>query len=99
MAFKPMMLRSARAALRSRSLPITSVTAPFAPSNCSFPGLWTRLYDGNIETHNLDVLTRIAPGQGIVYVPAHRSHIDYLLLSYLLHENGFPCHRILQVRT
>ena len=50
--------------------------------------LWTRLYDG-IETHNLDVLTRIAPGQGIVYVPAHRSHIDYLLLSYLLHDNGF----------
>lgn len=50
--------------------------------------LWTRLYDG-FDIHNLDVLTRIAPGQGIVYVPAHRSHIDYLLLSYLLHRNGF----------
>ena len=50
--------------------------------------MWTRLYDG-IEIYNLDVLTRIAPGQGIVYVPAHRSHVDYLLLSYLLHKNGF----------
>lgn len=50
--------------------------------------LWPRLYDG-FEIHNIDALTRIAPDQGIIYVPAHRSHIDYLLLSYLLHRNGF----------
>lgn len=49
--------------------------------------LWTRLYDG-IEMHNIDVVTRIAPSQGIVYVPTHRSHIDYLLLSYSLHRQG-----------
>ncbi len=49
--------------------------------------LWERIYDG-IEVHNLDALARIAPGQGIVYVPCHRSHIDYLLLSYLIHRNG-----------
>lgn len=29
------------------------------------------------------------PGRALFYVPAHRSHIDYLLLSYLLHDNGF----------
>lgn len=49
--------------------------------------LWPRLYDG-IEIHNIDVVTRIAPSQGIVYVPTHRSHIDYLLLSYVLHQQG-----------
>ena len=49
--------------------------------------LWGRLYDG-FEIHNIDVVTRIAPSQGIVYVPTHRSHIDYLLLSYLLHRQG-----------
>jgi glycerol-3-phosphate O-acyltransferase len=49
--------------------------------------LWTRLYDG-IEIHNIDVVTRIAPSHGIVYVPTHRSHIDYLLLSYSLHRQG-----------
>ncbi|WP_313953431.1 glycerol-3-phosphate 1-O-acyltransferase PlsB [Accumulibacter sp.] len=49
--------------------------------------LWARLYDG-IELHNFDVVTRIAPGHEIVYVPCHRSHIDYLLLSYLIHRNG-----------
>jgi glycerol-3-phosphate O-acyltransferase len=49
--------------------------------------LWDHLYD-SVEAHNFDVVTRIAPGQGIVYVPCHRSHIDYLLLSYLIHKNG-----------
>ena len=50
--------------------------------------LWPRLYDG-FAIHNIDVLTRIAPDRGIVYVPTHRSHVDYLLLSYLLERNGF----------
>ena len=50
--------------------------------------MWSRLYD-NIEIYNIDVLTRIAPGHGVVYVPTHRSHVDYLLLSYFLHHKGF----------
>ena len=49
--------------------------------------LWGRLYDG-IEVLNIDIVTRIAPSQGVVYVPTHRSHIDYLLLSYSLHRQG-----------
>jgi glycerol-3-phosphate O-acyltransferase len=49
--------------------------------------LWTRLYDG-VEVHNFDAVTRIAPGQGIVYLPCHRSHVDYLLLSYVVFRQG-----------
>ncbi len=49
--------------------------------------LWTHLYDG-IEVHNVDAVTRIAPSHGIVYVPTHRSHVDYLLLSHMLHRQG-----------
>ncbi len=49
--------------------------------------LWARLYDG-IEVRHIDAVTRIAPNQGIVYVPTHRSHIDYLLLSYVVHQHG-----------
>lgn len=49
--------------------------------------LWTRLYDG-IAVHNIDRVTQIASGNAIVYVPCHRSHIDYLLLSYLIHRHG-----------
>jgi glycerol-3-phosphate O-acyltransferase len=49
--------------------------------------LLEHLYD-SVETHNFDAVTQIAPGQGIVYVPCHRSHVDYLLLSFIIHRNG-----------
>jgi len=31
---------------------------------------------------------KVAQGHEIIYVPCHRSHIDYMLLSYLLVRNG-----------
>lgn len=49
--------------------------------------LWTRLFDG-VEVRNFEVLTRIAPGQSLVYVPCHRSHVDYLLMSYVIFRGG-----------
>jgi len=48
---------------------------------------WNKLYDG-VTVHHLDSLKKIAPGHEVIYVPSHRSHIDYLLLSYLLYQNG-----------
>ena len=50
--------------------------------------LWTELYDG-VQLDGLERLRGVADGREIVYVPCHRSHIDYLLLSYLLYSNGF----------
>lgn len=50
--------------------------------------LWNELYDG-IELQGLDRLKAVADGREIVYVPCHRSHIDYLLLSYVLYIQGF----------
>jgi len=50
--------------------------------------LWTRLYDG-VEFTGVQRLKAVADGREIVYVPCHRSHIDYLLLSYILYMNGF----------
>ena len=50
--------------------------------------LWTSLYDG-VELSGLQKLDRIVEGHEIVYVPCHRSHIDYLLLSYILYVNGY----------
>ena len=49
--------------------------------------LWGRLYD-RVEVHHGDELAKTAPGNGLVYLPNHRSHIDYLLLSYLVHAQG-----------
>ena len=48
---------------------------------------WNKLYDG-VNVHHLDTLKDVAPGREVIYVPCHRSHIDYLLLSYLLYTNG-----------
>ena len=50
-------------------------------------GFWNRIYDG-VTIHHLDKLKQVAPGHEIVYVPCHRSHMDYLLLSYLLYAHG-----------
>ena len=49
---------------------------------------WTQRYEG-IEVRHLQKLKEVAEGSGIVYVPCHRSHVDYLLLSYVLFEQGF----------
>lgn len=49
--------------------------------------LWQRLYDG-VSVSGIRELQRVATTHTLIYVPSHRSHIDYLLLSYVLHHNG-----------
>ncbi|HHW7447777.1 TPA: glycerol-3-phosphate 1-O-acyltransferase PlsB [Pasteurella multocida] len=50
--------------------------------------LWNKLYQG-IDVQNADRVRKLAlDGHEIVYVPCHRSHIDYLLLSYVLYHQG-----------
>lgn len=49
--------------------------------------LWTQLYDG-VTVHHFDRVRALAPDYQIVYVPCHRSHMDYLLLSYVIHKHG-----------
>ncbi len=49
---------------------------------------WTRLYDG-VELHNFGELQKIVDGNEVIYVPCHRSHIDYLLLSYVIYYKGY----------
>jgi glycerol-3-phosphate O-acyltransferase len=50
--------------------------------------LWTRLYDG-VDVRNAEHLDRLPAGCEIVYVPCHRSHMDYLLLSYVIYYRGY----------
>lgn len=39
--------------------------------------------------HNAEHVRQLAHGDHeIVYIPCHRSHVDYLLLSYILHHQG-----------
>ncbi|OCG19766.1 MULTISPECIES: glycerol-3-phosphate 1-O-acyltransferase PlsB [unclassified Gilliamella] len=49
---------------------------------------WHRLYQG-LKVTNADPVRELAQnGHEIVYVPCHRSHMDYLLLSYVLYRQG-----------
>jgi glycerol-3-phosphate O-acyltransferase len=48
---------------------------------------WNQIYAG-VKVNHFDTIQKVAPGREVVYVPCHRSHIDYLLLSYLLYSNG-----------
>ena len=50
--------------------------------------LWNRLYDG-VELGHGATLEQVAEGNEIIYVPCHRSHMDYLLLSYVVFVHGF----------
>ncbi|MCC7326775.1 MAG: glycerol-3-phosphate 1-O-acyltransferase PlsB [Burkholderiales bacterium] len=49
--------------------------------------LWDRLYD-QVLIHHGQELVKLAPGKGLVYLPNHRSHVDYLLLSYFISAQG-----------
>jgi glycerol-3-phosphate O-acyltransferase len=48
---------------------------------------WNKLYDG-VEVHHFETVREVAPGREVIFVPCHRSHVDYLLLSYQLLQNG-----------
>ena len=50
--------------------------------------LWNRIYNG-IKVNNFDDFQHNSLGHEVIYVPCHRSHLDYVLLSYLVHEHGF----------
>ena len=49
--------------------------------------VWNRIYDG-IELQHIDKLHDVAKDSEVVYVPCHRSHFDYLLLSYIVYRQG-----------
>ncbi|MBT8040144.1 MAG: glycerol-3-phosphate 1-O-acyltransferase PlsB [Xanthomonadales bacterium] len=49
---------------------------------------WNRIYDG-VEVRHFRSFKKQAPDYELIYVPCHRSHIDYLLLSYILYHRGF----------
>ncbi len=53
-----------------------------------FKRVWNRLYDG-VELHHLEHLQSVVDSHEVVYVPCHRSHMDYLLLSYVIYQSGY----------
>ncbi len=50
--------------------------------------LWNWLYEG-VELEHIENLSGVGDGVEIIYVPCHRSHMDYLLMSYIIYKKGF----------
>ena len=50
--------------------------------------IWNKIYNG-IEVSHADKVRELAQnGHEIIYVPCHRSHMDYLLLTYVIYHEG-----------
>lgn len=49
--------------------------------------VWTRVFKG-VEVRGMERLRELAQAYELVYLPSHRSHADYLLLSYTLYQAG-----------
>lgn len=49
--------------------------------------IWNRIFKG-IDTRGLDRVRELAQSHVMIYLPAHRSHADYLLASYVLYHAG-----------
>ncbi|MCG8613315.1 MAG: glycerol-3-phosphate 1-O-acyltransferase PlsB [Pseudomonadales bacterium] len=49
--------------------------------------VWNKIYNG-VNVYNIETVQDVAKDNEVIYVPCHRSHIDYLLLSYVLYKNG-----------
>jgi glycerol-3-phosphate O-acyltransferase len=50
--------------------------------------VWNRVYDG-VKFNHAETLSQVSEGNEVVYVPCHRSHMDYLLLSYVIYHQGY----------
>ncbi len=55
--------------------------------------VWNRVYNG-VEIHRIERAREAAAKGGVIYMPSHRSHMDYLLLSYVLYSEGLVCPHI-----
>ena len=71
---------------------VKEIAANFSPRMIRFLSslltrVWYKIYAG-IEVNNLKEVRQMAKDHEIIYVPCHRSHADYLLLSYQLYHEG-----------
>jgi glycerol-3-phosphate O-acyltransferase len=53
------------------------------------------MFDGYIvNTDGLNKVKQMSLKGPLILIPCHKSHIDYLILSYLLYNNNMPCPHI-----
>ncbi|MDP8985670.1 MAG: glycerol-3-phosphate 1-O-acyltransferase PlsB [Pseudomonadota bacterium] len=82
-----------RAALLLARRHAMEIAANYSQSFVTFMALllgrvWNWLYDG-VNCGHVENLSQVADDAELIYVPCHRSHMDYLLLSYVIYRKGF----------
>lgn len=51
--------------------------------------VWYRIYDGfEVDEDGLERVRAAARDSSVVLIPSHKSHIDYLIISYLFYQYG-----------
>eukprot|EP01125_Pyxidicula_operculata_P008628 TRINITY_DN287_c4_g1_i2.p1 TRINITY_DN287_c4_g1~~TRINITY_DN287_c4_g1_i2.p1 ORF type:complete len:1267 (+),score=324.43 TRINITY_DN287_c4_g1_i2:27-3803(+) len=63
------------------------------PLGYFFRKIWKKLYSGiNVNNSGLEKIKALSKegGSPIIYLPSHRSYIDFLILSYVLFESHLP---------
>lgn len=51
--------------------------------------IWNTLFDGiEVDGTSLQKVKKVARNNTLVYIPCHKSHTDYLILSYILYRNN-----------
>lgn len=57
-----------------------------------FSWVWNNIFDGiEVDEEGFRKIKKLAQHHTLIYVPSHKSHLDYLLLSYLLfRHNLYP---------
>jgi len=71
---------------------LDKIAANFSPITARllfpvFNWVWKRLYT-QVNIHNSEPIQAIAKTHQLIYLPCHRSHMDYLLLSWVLYQKG-----------
>ena len=82
-----------RAALLAARKFALEIAANYSQNFISFMSVvlsrvWNWLYDG-VDVQHVEKLSDVADGAEVIYVPCHRSHMDYILLSYVIYRKGF----------
>ena len=72
---------------------LDSIAADFSPNvarmlNAVVSIIAKRLYPGGIQLHNTEQLRHLSQTHQLIYLPCHRSHMDYVTLSWALHQKG-----------
>jgi glycerol-3-phosphate O-acyltransferase len=57
--------------------------------------LFKTMYDGTVvDTEGLQKVKNMSQKGPLILVPCHKSHVDYLILSWILYKHNMPCPHI-----